>query len=135
MDNFKGKIMEATVQTIQEFSDENKLQLEFSKYDFANLFKIVSKGEKSYFNICNTINFENITKIPASMLTLYEVKAGDTWTLISYNMFRTTKLWWLLCKFNGVVDPFTELVPGSSIRIPGDKILDEVLQILNNSNI
>lgn len=127
--------MEMKVQTIQDFSNENELSLDFSKYDFANLFKIVNKGEKSYFNICNTINFDNIMNIPSNMMTLYEVKAGDTWTLLSYNFFKTTKLWWLLCKFNGVVDPFTELIPGVSIRIPGNQILDEILQILNNSNI
>lgn len=98
--------MEMKVQTIQDFSNENSLGLEFSKYDFANFFKVVNKGEKSYFNICTTINFDNIHKIPSSMCSLYEVKAGDTWTLISHNLFGTIRLWWLLCKFNNITDPF-----------------------------
>ena len=40
------------------------------------------------------------------MCSLYEVKAGDTWTLISHNLFGTIRLWWLLCKFNNITDPF-----------------------------
>lgn len=126
--------METKLQTIKEFTDENSLDLSLSKYNFANIFKVVNKGEKSYFNICSTLNFDNIEKLPASMCTLYEVKSGDTWTSISYNFFKTIRLWWLLCKFNGVVDPFSELVPGVSIRIPTDTILNSILSILNESN-
>ena len=98
--------METKVQTIQNFSNENQLGLEFSKYDFANFFKVVNKGEKSYFNICTTINFDNVDKMPSSICSLYEVSAGETWTTISYKVFGTIRLWWLLCKFNNVKDPF-----------------------------
>lgn len=98
--------METKVQTIQDFSNENQLGLEFSKYDFANFFKVVNKGEKSYFNICTTINFDNVDKMPSSICSLYEVSAGETWTTISYKVFGTIRLWWLLCKFNNVKDPF-----------------------------
>ena len=98
--------METKVKTIQDFSNENQLGLEFSKYDFANFFKVVNKGEKSYFNICTTINFDNVDKMPSSICSLYEVSAGETWTTISYKVFGTIRLWWLLCKFNNVKDPF-----------------------------
>ena len=98
--------MEANVQTLQDFSNENSLGLELSKYDFANFFKVVNKGEKSYFNICTTINFDNVDKMPSSICSLYEVSAGETWTTISYKVFGTIRLWWLLCKFNNVKDPF-----------------------------
>ena len=98
--------METKIQTIQDFSNENQLGLEFSKYDFANFFKVVNKGEKSYFNICTTISFDNVDKMPSSICSLYEVSAGETWTTISYKVFGTIRLWWLLCKFNNVKDPF-----------------------------
>ena len=98
--------METKVQTIQDFSNENQLGLEFSKYDFANFFKVVNKGEKSYFNICTTIKCDNVDKMPSSICSLYEVSAGETWTTISYKVFGTIRLWWLLCKFNNIKDPF-----------------------------
>ena len=84
--------METKIQTIQDFSNENQLGLEFSKYDFANFFKVVNKGEKSYFNICTTINFDNVDKMPSSICSLYEVRAGETWTTISYKVFGTIRL-------------------------------------------
>ena len=30
------------------------------QYNFANLFNVVQLGEKSYFNICKTIQFDNM---------------------------------------------------------------------------
>ena len=126
--------MEANVQTLQDFSNENSLGLELSKYDFANFFKVVNKGEKSYFNICTTINFDNIDKIPASHCSLYEVKAGDSWTIISNKLFGTIRLWWLLCKFNNITDPFSGLTPGISIKVPNDSIVDEILNLISKTN-
>ena len=47
--------MEANVQTLQDFSNENSLGLELSKCDFANFFKVVNKGEKFWSIECNDI--------------------------------------------------------------------------------
>ena len=90
MDNFKGKIMEATVQTIQEFSDENELQLEFSKYDFAKAFRIPVAGlnitpTQTHNQACdyadlvsmsneeNNVSEEEIQKL----ITSYELPQGE----------------------------------------------------------
>ena len=51
-------------------------------YNFANLFNVVNKGEKSYFNLCRSIYFD-IEDISPDLITVYEVAEGDTWTNIS----------------------------------------------------
>jgi len=43
----------------------------------------------SYYNICNTLNFKNLEKIPESKYTLYTVRSKDTWTNISYKHYGT----------------------------------------------
>jgi nucleoid-associated protein YgaU len=101
------------------------------QYNFANLFNVVQLGEKSYFNICKTIQFDNIDYIPQSYIDYYIVKEGDTWTLISYKFYGTIKLWWLICKVNNIQDPFMDLQIGMSLKILKKEIVDEILKLLH----
>ena len=41
-------------------------------YNFANLFNVVNKGEKSYFNLCRSIYFdiEDISPTPFNILEM-----------------------------------------------------------------
>ena len=78
-------------------------------YNFANLFNVVNKGEKSYFNLCRSIYFD-IEDISPDLITVYEVAEGDTWTNISYRNFGTIKLWWLICKFNNIKNERNEML-------------------------
>lgn len=107
---------------INEFNT-NKLDM----YNFANLFDVVELGEKSYFNINKTINFKNLDYIPPSEYTVYEVIFGDSWTNISYKFYGTIKLWWIICKFNDIKNPFEELLPGSFLKIPNENLVKIVL--------
>ena len=38
--------------------------------------------------------------------------------LISYDMYGTDSYWWMVMKFNGICDPFTELTSGVVLQIP-----------------
>jgi nucleoid-associated protein YgaU len=54
-----------------------------------------------------TINFSNNDLLPSEYYTLYKIVEGDTWTNIAYKHYRNIKLWWLICKFNNIKNPFT----------------------------
>ena len=47
--------------------------------NYANLFDVVNKGEKSYFNLCKNISFKNLDYLSTELYTIYEVLANDTW--------------------------------------------------------
>lgn len=98
-------------------------------YNFANLFNVVNKGEKSYFNLSRTIFFNN-EDISPDAVTAYEIGEGETWTNISYRFYGTVKLWWLLCRFNNIKNPFNELTPGKIILIPKDELKDTILEVI-----
>lgn len=112
---------------LKDISDDMKLD----KYNFANLFDVVELGEKSYFNIGKTIVFENVEYIPEGSYYVYEVKFGDSWTNISYKYYNTIKLWWIICKFNSIENPFEELQPGIIIKIPNENLVQTVLTNIN----
>lgn len=47
---------------------------------------------------------------------------------IAYKFYKDEGFWWLICLFNGIVEPMSELVTGTVIKIP---YLSEVLTLLN----
>lgn len=110
-------------------------QKELDRYDFANLFHIIEKNEKSYFNICDTIRIVNIDKIPTDMYTVYEASDADSWASISFIFYKTIKLWWLICKFNNIKNPFAQLKGGDLIKIPDTKIVESILTTLRSDNV
>lgn len=103
------------------------------KYDYANLFDVVNKGEKSYFNLCKNINFKNIDYLNSELFTTYEVLDNDTWPGISYKVYNTIDLWWLICKFNNVRNPFEELTVGKLLKIPSEELVDIILETINKN--
>lgn len=113
--------------TITEFVQTKEL----NQYDFANLFNVVKLGENSYFNICKTINFENVDDVPPKYYYVYTINETDSWTGISYKFYETIRLWWLICKFNKIVDPFKELTTGKIIKIPSMDFAKQILRIIS----
>ena len=70
--------------------------------------------------------------IDSSLYSSYEVKSTDSWTTISHKHYNTTELWWLICKFNEIKNPFTELTEGKILKIPGETIKNYVLEMIKN---
>jgi len=110
-------------------SDISKL----NKNSLANLFDVVNKGEKSYYNLCKNIYFNNNEYLTSDMISFYTIVEDDSWTNISYKFYRTYELWWLICKFNNVKNPFYELIPGNQLLIPSKEMVEEILNVIKNN--
>ena len=110
---------------------ESISQIPNSSYNLSNIFSVVNKGENSYFNLSKTINFMNINQIPENYYTLYKIEFGDTWTNISYRTYGTIKPWWIICKFNNIKNPFSDLTVGKTIKLPTLALLQQINNILN----
>lgn len=73
-------------------------------------------------------NFEFVNKPSKFLVTGKYVNRPD---LISYSVYGYSDYWWMICKFNGICNVFTELVSGIVIDIPS--ITDLNNYIANNS--
>ena len=102
------------------------------KYSMANMFDVVNKGSLSYFNLCKRLSF-NIEDIDDSYFNYYILKDTDTWTAISYKFYETPELWWLICKFNNVQNPFSEIVAGKEIKVPTKEVVESILHIIRHN--
>jgi hypothetical protein len=110
--------------------DQNYTQ-HLDNYNFANLFNVINKGKNSYFNLCRSIYFDT-DNIDGNLINIYEIAEGDTWTNISYRYFGTIKLWWLICKFNNIKNPFDELEAGKIIKIPTKELMETIINIIQS---
>ena len=119
--------------TLNKFLANHQINKNISKYDMCNILSVVEKGEKSYFNLCKNINFKNLNYLSSELFTIYEILENDTWPGISYKVYNTIDLWWLICKFNNVKNPFKELTVGKILRIPSEELVDIILETIKNN--
>lgn len=94
--------------------------------NYENIFNVYSTGDGMYFyNLLQTVHFPQ--NLPSSLFTAYNIRQGDTWPYISFKTLDTPNLWWLILLANGINNPTTPLVPGTTIRIPIATVVRQVL--------
>jgi hypothetical protein len=59
--------------------------------------------------------FETKAQVRMYQLDSYEAFRPD---IISYRIYNTTSYWWILMKYNNIIDPLEELVPGLILKVP-----------------
>jgi hypothetical protein len=99
-----------------------------------NIFTVYQdENNQYYYNLLNTIQFPD--NLPESFFITYTIKYGDTWPLISYKMYGDIKLWWIITLANNIINPTTNLVPSTQLKIPKITLVKEILtQILTQQN-
>lgn len=107
------------------------LNQEFVKItDLENMFKITIDSNNNYvFNLNETI-YLNIDK---SNLNTYTCSYISFWPLISYKLYNTTRLAWLLMKINDVSakDMFKALEPGDIIYYLSTSQVETIVKSIN----
>lgn len=100
---------------------------------FENIFDIYqSDTGEYYYNLLNTINY-NTKNMPVDTYFLYNVIQGDSYNLISYKVYKTINLWWLVCAVNDIQDPTKLPSPGTSLRILNTNLVINILTEINKS--
>lgn len=50
--------------------------------------------------------------------TYYTSQTGDSFHSLAHRLYGDVRLWWVIAEFNDVEDPFNDLVPGTTLRLP-----------------
>ena len=64
--------------------------------------------------VYGTVAYLNIN-VPYSV---YVVKRGDTLDKIALHFYNNPTLYWIICSFNGIHDPYVNLPIGVELKIP-----------------
>lgn len=78
--------------------------------------KVVVDGNLEYDYLGNgNIDFREMVTDHTYVVTGPVVNRID---MISYKIYGTVDLWWLICAVNDIMDPFTELTLGRVLKVP-----------------
>lgn len=94
--------------------------------NYENIFNIFTDDDdRYYYNILQTVAFP--LNLPAGYFNEYNITYGDTWPFISYKVYNTPNIWWIILLANNIKDPTTSLVPGTTIKTPKMAVVKTVL--------
>ncbi len=101
---------------------------------YENIFKVFQDKDNRYFyNLLETISFPD--KLPDGVFDLYTIQPNDTLPFISYKIFKSIHIWWVICLANNIQNPVLPLEPGSTLKIPNINIIRLIIrQIATEEN-
>ena len=85
-----------------------------------------NKDEYYYYNILSKISIDT-TGIDPLVFDYYTIQKRLPWTSISYNLYNTQHLWWLILAVNKIVSPIVQPAPGTVIKVIKAEYIDNVL--------
>ncbi len=99
-------------------------------YRYENIFKVYQSSENKvyFYNIIKNIKVpEDISSQIFQVITL---PSNMAYTTLSYNLYGTTYLWWLICILNNIQNPFDVNNAGKSIKVLKREYLKTVLNAI-----
>lgn len=91
----------------------NKTYKEYSYVSRYNAFPYYYHKEDNKYIYGLTAYLDNTT-----VYTLHTVKQGDTLDRLALQYYGNPTLYWVICSYNRIQNPYKELVIGSTIKIP-----------------
>ena len=110
----------------------NFKKVELNKYNMANLMKqFRDKNGYIVFNNNDSVGI-SMTDADSNLFTIHRVNYNESYQVISYMHYGTTRLWWLIAKLNNVTDA-TELPQhGTTLKILNASLVSSVLEQLKS---
>lgn len=102
------------ITTRGKYQDDIQELRDLETYDFENIFKMCYdvKNQAYFYNILKTVNIPD--NINNSLYTTMTIPAETSLTSLSYMVYGTIKLWWLICLVNNIHNP-VKLFPGGTV--------------------
>ena len=96
-------------------------------YRYENIFKVYTAGDKQFY-FYNIIKNINVPKdINNQIFDIVTLPPGLPLTVLSFQLYGTTHLWWLICVINSIQNPFDPNIAGKQIKVLKRQYLKTVL--------
>lgn len=96
-------------------------------YRYENIFKLYKTDNDMsyYYNILKKIQIPK--DINSEIFDVVVMPPNMPFTTLSYNLYGTTYLWWLICIINEIYNPFDPSVVGKSVKIIKREFIKPIL--------
>ena len=111
---------------VTTYEDESFFELtgvEKNTFSFLRLFNILldEDRETKFMNIFRSYIANEDIFSDIAFFETYEVSNGEYWDNVSYNLYKTPYLWWVIALLNNTVNPFEELEDGVQLNVLRDE--------------
>ena len=99
---------------------------------YENIFRVYkTQGNQYYYNLLQSIYISNA--IDPNKTFVMNVTQDLPWSIISYNAYGTTELWWLIALVNGIDNPVNGLTTGTTLTCIRPEYIPAVVQEINKA--
>ncbi|HPM74203.1 MAG TPA: hypothetical protein PLA71_00610 [Saccharofermentans sp.] len=101
----------------------------------ANFFNVgYSPDTNKYEYVFNkTIYIKDFENIPNELVSYYTIVEGDSWPGISFKLYGTIDLWWVILKTNQLTDATSTPSVGTELKILDKRVVERILQQIRNA--
>jgi hypothetical protein len=92
---------------------------------YETIFRMYMTGEYKTYNILQAIQLPE--DLDSDIYEVETVPPNMPLTVLSYRVYGTMDLWWLICLANGIDDPTRFIAPGVEIRIIKPEYVSRVI--------
>jgi hypothetical protein len=96
---------------------------------YENIFHVYEENGFYFYNLLSKVNFP--ADLDPSTYEEYLSVTHDTWHYISYKLYGTIELWWLVCAVNQIDNPLELPIPGTRIKALKGNVVSEVIRTIS----
>jgi hypothetical protein len=105
---------------------------DLNMYRYEKIFKLYKTSDNQYFyNIMQSLFLPD--EIDDTVLTYITIKKNEPWTMVSFKVYKTIELWWLILLTNKLYNPFEVPKDGTVIKLIKPEYVSTVLKEINAS--
>lgn len=103
------------------------------KENYENIFNVYTDEEDRYFyNLLQTVVIPS--NLPENFYDNYVITYGDTWPFISYKIYNTPNLWWLITSVNNIDNPTIQPEISTQIKVLKTRYASLILSQITTQN-
>ena len=98
-------------------------------YQYENAFNVYLDSDDRYFyNLLKNIYIPD--DISSDLYTTVEPLPGELLPQLSYRVYNTVNLWWLIAKTNNISNPLEPLTTNTNLKIIRKSIVSNILETI-----
>jgi len=99
---------------------------------YENIFNMGTNNNYFFYNIIKTIKFPE--ELDSSIFDYKIINQKLPYTAVSYNVYGTQNLWWLILLSNNITNPVDVITPGTRLKIIKTKFVKDIINTIIELN-
>lgn len=99
-----------------------------SRENIANIFDVVIDKNNNYVYNLNDNLIIDLNDVSSNSFNVYVTRPKDTYHGIAHKFYGTRKLWWLIAKFNNIINVMDFPTPGTKLKIPTVNVKNTIVR-------